>query len=111
MAYSILYGKATFYNHIVKRVDKALVFGETKYRNTLCKYKVSVIACILHSQSHKLKNMSSLDNRKMIHEMSEDLEVEKSGYFYVLTIHLGFSNLKNQVCESESSPQIVFITM
>ena len=47
----------------------------------------------------------------MIHEMSEDLEVEKSGYFYVVTIHLGFSNLKNQVCESESSPQIVFITM
>ena len=39
--------------------------------------------------------------------MSEDLEVEKSGYFYVVTIHLGFSNLKNQVCESESSRQIV----
>lgn len=88
---------------------EALVFGETKYRNTLL--QIHSFRHSAHSQSHELKNMSSLDNRKMIHEMSEDLEVEKSGYFYVVTIHLGFSNLKNQVCESESSPQIVFITM
>ena len=89
---------------------EALVFGETKYRNTLL--QIHSFRHSGHSQSHELKNMSSLDNRKMIHEMSEDLEVEKSGYFYVVTIHhLGFSNLKNQVCESESSPQIVFITM
>ena len=83
---------------------EALVFGETKYRNTLL--QIHSFRHRVHSQSHELKNMSSLDNRKMIHEMSEDLEVEKSGYFYVVTIHLGFSNLKNQVCESESSVNV-----
>ena len=48
---------------------EALVFGETKYRNTLL--QIHSFRHSVHSQSHELKNMSSLDNRKMIHEMSE----------------------------------------